>query len=412
MTGSYEFFVGGGVAAFDCDEDGLPGPLPRRWLAAGRPLSATTAPTAVRCRFERRSSEATDLTEVTGAYPLDIDGDGHDRPRRPARGEDVLLRGLGDCASSAPTRPGASTAADDWTTAFSATWEPGEHLADAGLRRLHRPRDDDGHLALCASEPLSCGRRATASASRRPRPSTPGRCALSMLFSDWDRSGRRDLRVSNDQHYYYDDGEEQLWRMTPGEAPRLYARDGGLGASPASGGWASPARTSPVTAIPEVYLTSIGSNRARDARRWSATTRRTRTSPHDRGVSVDARRAIGEPIYPSTSWHPEFDDVNNDGRSTSTSPRATSTPSPTTPREDPNELFLGLPDGTFRSGRRDGSGILDTLRTRGAALVGPQRRRPARPRRGPSRRERHASGATSASGRGRPSRRRWVTGSA
>ena len=30
----------------------------------------------------------------------------------------------------------------------------------------------------------------------------PGYCALSMLFSDWDRSGRRDLRISNDRHYY------------------------------------------------------------------------------------------------------------------------------------------------------------------------------------------------------------------
>ena len=40
-------------------------------------------------------------------------------------------------------------------------------------------------------------------------------CTLSMLFSDWDRSGRRDLRVSNDRHYYSDlsDGGEQLWRV-------------------------------------------------------------------------------------------------------------------------------------------------------------------------------------------------------
>ena len=30
----------------------------------------------------------------------------------------------------------------------------------------------------------------------------PGFCSLSMLFSDWDGSGRRDLRVSNDRQYY------------------------------------------------------------------------------------------------------------------------------------------------------------------------------------------------------------------
>ena len=62
-----------------------------------------------------------------------------------------------------------------------------------------------------------------------PIPLTPAWCALSMLFSDWDRSGRRDLRVSNDRQYYSDlsDGEEQLWRVAPGEPPRLYGADDG-----------------------------------------------------------------------------------------------------------------------------------------------------------------------------------------
>ena len=64
-----------------------------------------------------------------------------------------------------------------------------------------------------------------------------------MLFSDWDRSGRRDLRVSNDRHYYQaTDGEEQLWRIDPGEPPRLYtAADGWVELQ--IGGWASPATT-------------------------------------------------------------------------------------------------------------------------------------------------------------------------
>ena len=52
-------------------------------------------------------------------------------------------------------------------------------------------------------------------------PLRPSWCTLSMLFSDWDRSGRSDLRVSNDRHYYQD-GEEQLWRIEPGRPPRLY----------------------------------------------------------------------------------------------------------------------------------------------------------------------------------------------
>ncbi|MEI4927531.1 hypothetical protein Q8G50_33990, partial [Klebsiella pneumoniae] len=49
-----------------------------------------------------------------------------------------------------------------------------------------------------------------------------------MLFSDWDRSGRMDLRVSNDADYYLPtDGQEQLWRIAPGEAPHLYTADEG-----------------------------------------------------------------------------------------------------------------------------------------------------------------------------------------
>ena len=44
---------------------------------------------------------------------------------------------------------------------------------------------------------------------------TPGYCTLSSLFSDWSRSGQRDLRVANDRHYYRE-GEEQLWRVAPG----------------------------------------------------------------------------------------------------------------------------------------------------------------------------------------------------
>ena len=48
-----------------------------------------------------------------------------------------------------------------------------------------------------------------------PQALEPGYCTLSMLFSDWDRSGRRDLRVANDRHYYYNEGGDQLWEMAP-----------------------------------------------------------------------------------------------------------------------------------------------------------------------------------------------------
>ena len=82
-----------------------------------------------------------------------------------------------------------------------------------------------------------------------------------MLFSDWDRSGRRDLRVSNDRHYYpADQGEEQLWRIAPGEAPRLYtAADGWVTVQIEGMGIASYDLTG--DGYPEVFLTSQGDNK-------------------------------------------------------------------------------------------------------------------------------------------------------
>src|SRR5581483_9558740 len=84
---------------------------------------------------------------------------------------------------------------------------PARYACDDNV--LLRPRSDGGGYAA----PISL---------------SPGYCALSMLFSDWDGSGRQDLRVSNDRHYYdFVNGEEQLWRIAGEPSPRLYtAADG------------------------------------------------------------------------------------------------------------------------------------------------------------------------------------------
>ena len=80
-----------------------------------------------------------------------------------------------------------------------------------------------------------------------------------MLFSDWDRSGRRDLRVTNDRHYYTD-GEDQLWRVLPDEAPTEYDRADGWQRLRIWGmGIASQDLDG--DGYPEVYLTSIGDNK-------------------------------------------------------------------------------------------------------------------------------------------------------
>ena len=343
--GSYEFYVGGGVAAFDCDANGLPD----LYFAGGSQpagLYRNESPTGGALSFTQVESPETDLTEVTGAYPLDIDSDGETDLAVLRFGEDVLLRGLGDCAFERANEAWSFDAPDDWTTSFSATWEAGETWPTMAFGNYIDHTDDDG-ISYCATNHLV--RPAADGEGFAPATTLdPGRCTLSMLFSDWDRSGRRDLRVSNDKHYYYDDGEEQLWQVAAGEAPRLYSRDEGWDEVQIWGmGIASQDLTG--DGYPEVYLTSIGSNLLETlADGGSAPTYK--DMAFDRGVSATTPW-IGKPIYPSTSWHPEFDDVNNDGRIDLYVSKGNVEAIPDNAAEDPNELFLGL-HGRRRSAAR------------------------------------------------------------
>lgn len=120
--GEYTFFVGGGVAAFDCDDDRRP----ELYLAGGSEPAALfrnrTEPGAT-LRFERMADAVTDLTSVTGAYPLDIDGDRLLDLVVLRRGENEILRGLGDCRFERANEALGLAGGAAWTVGFSATWE-------------------------------------------------------------------------------------------------------------------------------------------------------------------------------------------------------------------------------------------------------------------------------------------------
>ena len=74
----WEFFVGGGGAAFDCNGSGFPsvflagGKNPAKLYVdvskSGGPLKFVEKPIDIDPKL---------LTNVIGAYPIDIDGDGH-----------------------------------------------------------------------------------------------------------------------------------------------------------------------------------------------------------------------------------------------------------------------------------------------------------------------------------------------
>src|SRR5438094_934620 len=83
--------------------------------------------------------------------------------------------------------------------------EAGGLLPTLAFGNYLRPQFNEPHH-LCFDNQLV--RPAGPAGYGRPIPLAPGWCALSMLFSDWDRSGRRDLRISNDREYYLpEDGE-------------------------------------------------------------------------------------------------------------------------------------------------------------------------------------------------------------
>jgi hypothetical protein len=199
-----------------------------------------------------------------------------------------------------------------------------------------------------------------------PRALRPGFCALSMLFSDWDRSGRRDLRISNDRHYYDSAaGQEQLWRVSPGQDPRLYtAADGWVKVQIEGMGIASYDLTS--DGLPDVYLTSQGSNRLQTL---------VSGPEHPTYGDIGLQRKVlatapftGGDVRYSTAWHPEFQDVNNDGFIDLFVSKGNVDAQLDYAQKDPSNLFLGQPDGTFVEGAQ-AAGIVSFLRGRGAALV-------------------------------------------
>ncbi|SMH44164.1 CRTAC1 family protein [Maritimibacter sp. HL-12] len=357
-AGGWEHFVGGGIAAFDCNDD----LFPELFVAGGsNPATLFRNRTGVRADPTRLRPDTPDtlaITGVIGAYPLDIDSDGRLDLAVLRVGENLLLKGEPDC-NFAPFEQDLGFHSDDrWTTSFTATWEQGQSLPTLAFGNYVDRTDPEGPFEACDINQLY---RPENRAYSNPTVLEPGFCALSALFSDWNRQGRADLRLSNDRHYYVRGGEEQLWAMEP--EPRLYTSEEGW-QSYSLWGMGIASRDITGDGLPEVYLSSMADQlfqiREGDGPTWVP-------APYSLGTSAQ-RPHLGDDGRPSTGWHIAFGDVNNDGRDDAFIAKGNVEQMPSNAMEDPNSLLIQGEDGVFREISVE-AGVASMARSRGAALI-------------------------------------------
>lgn len=365
FTGGWDFMVGGGAAVFDCSGDGRPD-----LFAAGG-----TAPAALFRNDSTpggplvlaRQDSGLEVKGVSGAYPIDIDGDGLLDLALLRVGPDRLMRGLGGCRFQDASAEWGFDGLDLWSTAFAATWQAGQSWPTLAVGSyIDRSQEafpwgscTPNHLYL----PGPAGR-----GFAPPLPLTPGFCALSILFTDWDRQGTPDLRVSNDREYYKG-GQEQMWRLEPGQPPQPFAEADGWQRL-RIWGMGIAQDDLDFDGYPEFFLTSMADNKLQKLAEIPA---EGPPLPRYRDVALKAgvtahRPYTGGDIRPSTAWHAQFGDVNNDGLSDLFVVKGNVDAMPDFAQADPNNLLLQRPDGTFAEAG-DRAGVASMRQGRGGALA-------------------------------------------
>lgn len=366
-TGGWEHFVGGGVAVFDCDANGFPD----LFFAGGSGPAKLYRNAGVRggpLRFVETSEPPSGETGVSGAYPLDIDGDGILDLAVLRVGGNQFYRGLGDCGFEPANTLWGIDGGGAWTTAFSATWEPGETWPTMVFGNYVDRAQPGGPFGACHDNQIL--RPAEAGGYRASRPLRPGFCALSILFSDWNRDGIPDLRISNDRQYYRD-GHEQLWRLRDGAFTEYGQREGWRPLKIWGMGIASHDLTR--NGYPEYFLTSMADNKLQTlaARPAGSGFGPPRPAYDDIAFGLGAtvhRPYVDGEIKPSTAWHAEFDDVNNDGFVDLFIAKGNVEGMVDFAARDPNNLLLGQADGSFREAAPE-AGLVTFERARGAAVT-------------------------------------------
>ncbi|MGL4310305.1 MAG: CRTAC1 family protein [Paracoccaceae bacterium] len=363
FTGEWTFMVGGGAAVFDCNAD----MKPELFVAGGTAkaqLFRNDSPGGGALKFTP-SESGLELDQVTGAYPLDIDSDGITDLVLLRVGPDRLMKGLGDCQFSDAGKDWGFDGLDLWSTAFAATWEKGQDWPTLAIGSYIDRAQEAFPWGSCTPGHLY---RPQGKGFAPPLPLAPGHCALSMLFTDWDRSGQPSLRVSNDREYYKG-GQEQLWHMAPDAPPALYTDAEGWARLRIWGmGIASADLTG--DGYPDYFLTSMADNKLQtltEAPSGNDLRPVFKDIAFPRGVTAH-RPHTGDDLRPSTAWHAEFGDVNNDGLPDLYIVKGNVWDMPDFAEKDPNNLLLQRADGSFAESSV-AAGTASFAQGRGGALV-------------------------------------------
>lgn len=361
FEGEDEYMVGGGVATFDCDDDGLPELYVTAGVGKARLYRNRSARGGALKLQEFRSGLET--TNAIGAYPLDIDGDRITDLVVLRVGEVQVYRGKGQCQFERANEAWNLHTGNGWYTAFSATWEAGQTWPTLAIGTYVDRSKPDFPWGSCTPT-LFIRPKAGGGGFGPVQPLTPGHCALSMLLSDWNRSGSAALRVSNDREYYKG-GEEQLWRIPPGAEPVRYG--------PADGWkplqiWGMGIASHDITGdgLPELYLTSMSDNKLQTLEAGAAEPRYMDIA-FKRGATAH-RPYVGGDVRPSTAWHAQFADLNNDGRADLFVVKGNVSSMPDFAALDPNNLLLQSADGQFVEAGHT-AGLASVLRGRGGMVA-------------------------------------------
>jgi enediyne biosynthesis protein E4 len=365
-AGDWQYMVGGGAAVFDCNGDGFEDVF----LAGGEAPASFYVNRSTRggtLSFEKQQS-GLEFDAVTGAYPIDIDGDRIMDVVVLRIGENIVMKGEGNCRFSPANAAWGFDGGDGWSTAFAAAWEEGANWPTLAIGNYIDRKEELEPWGSCTPNWLhrpAEGAKGFAS----PLDLKPSHCPLSMLFTDWSNSGRADLRVSNDREYY-EGGQEQMWRVEPGKPPVLYTKEDGWRYL-RIWGMGLAGYDLDGDGFQEYFHTSMADNKlqalANPPKDGAAPRPDYKDIAFAKGVTAH-RPFMGEDLKPSTAWHTEFQDMNNDGLVDLFIAKGNVAEMPDFALKDPNNLLVQGADGKFTE-MADKAGVASTKTSRGGAIA-------------------------------------------